>query len=107
MPKSKTRLSEEIQKGVRYLSTGLLMVLVLSGSLFLMSVSSSSQNGYKFRQEELLNQELTNQHRELELKVLEATSFDTLEDSGIIDAMIEADDIQYYETRYERLSRAD
>lgn len=107
MAKAKTRLSEEIQKGVKYLSTGLIMVLVLCSTLFLMTVSSSSQNGYKFRQQELINEELTVENHELELKVLEATSFNTLQETGAIDHMVEANDINYFETRYERLSQKD
>lgn len=104
MPR-KARLSEEIQKGVKYLSTGLIMVLLLSSTLFLMSVGSSSQNGYKFRQEEIINKELTVENHELQLKVLEATSFASLQESGILDKMVPGDEINYYETRYERLSR--
>jgi hypothetical protein len=107
MRKNKTRLSEEIEKGVKYLNTGLIMVLVLCSTLFLMTVSSSSQNGYKFRQEELINKELTVENHELQLKVLEATSFNTLQENGAIDHMVEADNINYFETRYERLSQRD
>ena len=102
MNKNKTRISEEIEKGVKYLNTGLIMVLVLCSTLFLMTVSSSSQNGYKFRQEEIINKQLTVENHELQLKVLEATSFNVLQETGAIDHMVEADDINYFETRYER-----
>ncbi len=101
----KTRLSEEVEKGVRYLLTGLTLILILSGGLYLINISTSSQMGYEFRQQELQNNDLINKNNQLKLKVLEATSFTELHLQAENSGLIEADNIQYFESREERLSR--
>jgi len=104
---NRTLLSEEISKGTKYLAFGLALIFILSGSLFLLSVSVSSQNGYKFRQEELVREKLAIQNRQLQLKVLQATSFEKLKEEPVLENMIPVRNIEFYTTRYERLSRLD
>jgi cell division protein FtsL len=101
----KTRLSEEIEKGVKYLIAGLTLILIISGGLFIINISTSSQMGYEFRQKELENQELTTQNNQLQLKVLEATSFTELHEEANKSGLTQPDAIHFFESREERLSR--
>ena len=101
----RTRLSEEVEKGVKYLITGLTLIMVLAGGLFLINVSTSSQMGYEFRQQELQNKELTTENNQLKLKVLEATSFNELHSKAENYGLQEAEKIHFFESREDRLSR--
>jgi len=104
---NKTLLSEDISRGTKYLAIGLALVFVLSGSLFLRTLSISSQNGYRISQEETVRNKLNQENHDLQLKLLKATALNELEEETVFKQMIPARNIEFFETRYERLSRLD
>ncbi len=100
---TRCRLSEEVAKGVQYLSTGLVLIALIAGGLFMMNVSTSGQNGYKFRQQQVTYGQLEAENHQLQLQVLESGSFSEIQTSVQME-MVPADDVDYFESRDERLS---
>lgn len=104
-PRKRTLLSEEIKKGTTYLKVGLGLILVIAGILSLQNLTTSGQNGYRFRQQEILNEQLTDENHRLQIEILEASSFSSINQMDKISKMIPAETVEFFKSRLERLSK--
>jgi hypothetical protein len=101
----KNRLSEDIQKGVLYLNVGLILIICLTGLIYLFSLGGSSQMGYSFTMQERYYNELKNENETLKLQVLEASSYQTMNEDNLLIQEMESSQPEFYETRKDRLSK--
>jgi hypothetical protein len=105
MINKKNRLSEEIKKGVLYLNIGLLLIICIIGTVYLISVGSSAQMGYSISLKQLELTELRTKNENLRHQLLQVSSLSDLQtDSNKISSMERAE-IEFYETRLNRLSK--
>ncbi len=100
----RNRLSEEIKAGVTYLAFGLMLVICLTSGFYLFSVTQGSQMGYSFKQTELEKELLERANENLKVKVLEASSYEEISSSNIVQNMENANP-DFFESRDERLTK--
>jgi hypothetical protein len=101
----KYRLSEEIERGTKYLGAGLLIVISITAFLYFANIGISSQMGYSFKVKEIENNKLKNQNENLQLKVLKASSFSQISTRKQIIQNMQPAAPEYFETRLDRLSK--
>lgn len=91
----KMPLSQEIKRSIYWLIFTLLTLIVLLAIVFLLNTTQSSQKGYVIRKQQLDKEEFLLKSRELIDKIIEAQSYKTLENSGIIKEMQKPEDPVY------------
>lgn len=104
MNSKKNRLSQELKSGILYLNIGLILIICLTGFIYLFSIGSSSQMGYSFTLKEKEYNQLKNQNEILKLQVLKASSYSQISENYTVNAMEQATP-EYFETRQDRLSK--
>lgn len=79
---TRTRISEEIRKGVKYLMFGLIFIVIIISIIFFIKASSSAQKGYQLKQLQTQKNQLEDENRELKLKLLEIKSGQKIEEEA-------------------------
>lgn len=73
----------------------LLGIIVVLSIVFLLNTSQSSQKGYILKQQELKKEALMLQNHELVNKIIEAMTYQKVEDNPIIKGMIKPEALEY------------
>lgn len=88
-------LSIEVKKSLYMLIFALLGIIVVLSIVFLLNTSQSSQKGYVLKQQELKKEALMLQNHELVNKIIEAMTYQKVEDNPIIKGMTKPENLQY------------
>jgi len=73
----------------------LLAIIVVLSIVFLLNTSQSSQKGYVLKQQELKKEDLLLQNHDLVTKIINAMTYQRVEDNPIIKGMIKPENLQY------------
>lgn len=93
--RSKSRLSKLVQNTSIWLGSCLMLIIIVTSFLFLNNVTIKSQHGFRFKEQEILKNELTETNQDLKIKILNASSSDKINSSRQVKRMVQADDIEY------------
>jgi len=88
-------LSQEVKKSIYLLVFTLLGIIVILSIVFLLNTSQSSQKGYILQQQQIKKEQLTLQNHDLVNKIIEAMTFQRIQDSPIIKAMLKPENPTY------------
>jgi hypothetical protein len=105
MNSKKNRLSEEVKNGVIYLNIGLTLIMVVIGSVYLISIGGSAQMGYSFTMKELEYNELKTQNENLKHQLLQVSALSKIKNDSARVFIMEPGQAEFYETRLDRLSK--
>ncbi len=93
----RTPLSIEIKKSIFALIFTLLVIIVLTSIVYLLNSSQSNQKGYSIKDEQIKQDQLVEQGRELIQKIIQAQSTHNLEENSIVQQMIKPEHLIYLE----------
>jgi hypothetical protein len=91
----RSTLSQDIKKSIYLLVFTLLGIIVILSIVFLLNTSLSSQKGYILQQEQIKKEQLTLQNHDLVNKIIEAMTFQRIQDSPIIKGMLKPENPSY------------
>lgn len=94
--KTKSRLSEIVRSTSVWLGTSLVAIITVTSFLFLNNVTIKSQHGFRFKQQELLKNELTETNQDLKIKILNASSSDKINSSRQVKRMVQANEVEFF-----------
>lgn len=92
---NRTTLSVEIKKSIYMLIFTLLAIIVLVSIVYLLNSSQSTQKGYSIKAEQLQQDTLTEQGRELVSKIIQAQAYANIENSDWVKKMTKPDGLTY------------
>jgi hypothetical protein len=95
----KNPLSHDVKRSIFQLIFALLGIIVLLSIVFLLNTSQSSQKGYILQQEQNKKEQLTLQNHELINRIIEAMTFQRIQDSPIIKAMLKPENPVYIQDK--------
>ena len=98
IPNKKT-LSYEIKKSISMLIFTLLSIIVMTGVVFLLNTSQSSQKGYVLEQEQLKKDDLESEQNTLKNKIIGVQSYNKIESNPLIKSMIKPENILYIDKK--------
>lgn len=93
----KKTLSFQIKRSISLLIGTLVFLLVLFGIIYLLNTTQSSQKGYTLQQEQLKKDNLLLEDRQLVNKIIDAQSYNKIEESPLVKGMTKPADPQYIE----------
>lgn len=93
----KTPLSKEVKKSITWLLFTLVFLTVILSIVYLLNTTQSSQKGYSLKQEQIRKEQLELQKRQLVNQIIEAMSFNKIEESTIVEGMEKAENPIYIE----------
>lgn len=91
----KIPFSQEVKRGIYMLFFTLLALIVLLGIVFMLNTSQSTQKGYVVQKEQFDKEAFLLRNRELINKIIEAQSFQTIQDSDIVKGMQKPESVIY------------
>lgn len=91
----RSTLSQDVKKSIYMLVFTLLGLIVILSMVFLLNTSQSSQKGYVLQQQQSKKEQLTVQNHDLVNKIIEAMTFQRIQDSPIIKGMIKPENPTY------------
>jgi len=91
----KKPLSGQVKKVISLLIFTLLFLIVILSIVYLLNTTQSSQKGYTLKQEQLKKDDLLLQNRGLVQNIIEAMSFDKIEESELVKGMEKAENPIY------------
>jgi hypothetical protein len=94
MPR-KIPLSRQVKKSISMLIFALLFLIIILSIVYLSNKTQSSQQGYVLKQEQLIKESLLLEKRQLINKINEAKSFQTIDESSLLEEMVEAPEPTY------------
>jgi uncharacterized protein YxeA len=92
---NKKPLSLEVKKSISLLMFTLLSIIILIVMVYLLNNTQDGQKGYVLKQEQLKKEELESQSRELINKIIQAKSYQSLENNPLIKSMIKPEKLEY------------
>jgi predicted Holliday junction resolvase-like endonuclease len=99
---TKTPLSIEVKKSIYMLIFALLSIIIMVSIVYLMNSSQATQKGYSIKQEDLEKTLLNEEKQELIRKIIEAQSFQEIENSELVKKMVKPTDTIYIDTEKEK-----
>ncbi len=96
IPKKKP-LSKEVKKSITWLTFTLIFLTVILSIVYLLNTTQSNQKGYALKQEQIKKEQLELQKRQLVNQIIEAMSFNKIEDSSIVENMKKTENPIYIE----------
>jgi hypothetical protein len=91
----KNPLSREIKRSIFMLVFALLGIIVVLSIVFLLNTSQSSQKGYVLKQEQLKKEQLMLKNHDLINKIIEAMTYQRIEQSPLLKSMQKPESLQY------------
>lgn len=93
----KKPLSGQVKKVISLLIFTLLFLIVILSIVYLLNTTQSSQKGYTLKQEQLRKDDLQLENRGLVQNIIQAMSFDKIEQSEIVKSMTKVENPLYIE----------
>lgn len=96
IPPKKT-LSLQVKRSISLLIGTLIFLVVLISIVYLLNTTQSSQKGYVLQQEQLRKDDLLLQDRNLINKIIDAQSYNKIEESDLVQDMVKPENPLYIE----------
>lgn len=93
----KKTLSLQVRRSISLLIGTLVFLIVLISIVYLLNTTQSSQKGYVLKQEQIHKDELLLQDRNMVNDIIDAQSYNKIEESDIVKKMIKPENPKYIE----------